>query len=244
VEERLGAYALDALPEAEAGEVRAHLAQCPEQSATADQLRATARQLPALSDSVAAPRELRARVLSAIARESEAAPVAIAASGAGGRVTARPRSRITWAPRARNVRSYGWLAAAAVFVAAMGLLAWNLVLLNGDGDTTAQRFARTGVVRTVPSTSGGADATMVTFAGEDKAVILFGRKPLDASQAYQVWRVSDGGQMTSIGLTRGDASGRVAAVVPYDASRGEGVAVTIEPASGSPQPTTEPIFRT
>lgn len=237
VEELLGAYALDALPDAEARGVRDHLATCEEHAVKARELRAMAAQLPALAEPAAAPSGLRARVLDAIAIEARGG-VSVRPRGIDD--ARRSRGRVQWPPQ---LAPYGWLAAAAVFVAAMGLLAWNLVLLNGGSDNDAQRFARAAIVQEMRSTTGGTAATMVRFDGEDKAVVMFDRAPLDSSKAYQVWLVTDAGA-ESVGVVQDDASGHVAAVVPFDPRRSGVFAVTIEPASGSAKPTSDPIFRT
>ncbi len=238
----LGAYALDALPPAEADEVRAHLRACAPHATASAELRALTEQLPALAGVSAAPAGLRARVLDAVAREPQAGAPAFrsierkqaARTGAGDSASIRPRARFA---------SYGWAAAAAVFVLAAGLLVWNLVLLTGGGNDDAQRFASRASLQAIPSTAGAAAATVVRFANEDKAVVLFDRPPLDPSKVYQVWRLNEKGRADSLGLAHGDASGHVAAIIAYDASRSAPIAVTVEPASGSDQPTTEPIFR-
>ena len=148
-------------------------------------------------------------------------------------------ARMTWT---RRHAAYGWAAAAAVFVVAGGLLAWNLVLLRG-GDNDVQRFAQLASIQYMRSAAGGADAAMVRFGDDDRAVVVFDRPPLDASKAYQVWRIVDGRPL-SIGLAHNDASGHVAAVVRFDPTASGSIAVTIEPATGSDQPTTSPIFQT
>lgn len=239
VEELLGAYALDALPEGETRGVRDHLATCEEHAMKARELRAMATQLSALAEPVAAPSALRTRVLDAIAAEARVGGAAVAPRSIGD--DRRSRARVNWAPRASS--SYGWLAAAAVFVGALGLLAWNLVLLNGGSDNNAQHFADAAIIQQMKSTTGGTAATMVRFDGEDRAVVMFDRPPLDATKAYQVWLVTDAGAQ-SVGVVQDDAAGHVAAVVPYDARRAGVIAVTIEPASGSAQPTSDPIYST
>lgn len=241
-EDLLGAYALDALSSAETRGVQEHNRACVAHAAAAGELRALTEELPSLVDASAAPTALRARVLDAVARESQEAvsPPRSIESARGGRTAARARGAIPWRTR---FASSGWAAAAAVFVLAAGLLVWNLVQLNGGGSDDAGRFASRASVQSIQSTTGGASATVVRFGSEDKAVVVFDRAPLDPSKAYQVWRLSDTGRAESLGLTRGDAAGHVAAVVAYGASGSAPIAVTVEPASGSDQPTTAPIFR-
>lgn len=241
-EELLGAYALDALPEDEARTLREHLAGCPEHAAAAAELRATARSTHALAEPVAAPAALRERVLAAVAREpheSRSVEDRNERSGAVPRPVRRPTDRGAWM---RRYGAYGWAAAAFLLVVAAGVLVWNVVLLSGNGGTDAERLARTASVERLAGPGG--EATLLKFSEERRAAMIFDRPPLDADHAYQFWRISDGGgRPESIAVARGDASGHVAAVMPYEPNFNGVIAVTVEPAGGSDQPTTAPIFQ-
>lgn len=238
-EELLGAYALDALPEDEAAAMRQHIANCDEHAAKAAELRAVALQLPALAEPAAAPPLLRARVLDAVAREAaegSRAPRRISdPAPAGGVRWGRSRVR-TFSP------AWGALAAAVVIVLG-GLLAWNVVLQNRDGDSVSRLASRATSVATLKPASGAAGGTVVYFAAEKKALIITdGLAQLDAGkQTYQMWAIR-GDRMESVGLMQADGHGHAAAVVSFDAARSGAIAVTIEPAGGSVQPTTAPIL--
>ena len=243
-EELLGAYALDALPGDEAAAMRAHLATCEEHAQKARELASVVVRLPAMADSVQPPQELRYRVMGAIARDAEvatagAAPRPIASAPSAEREERRSRWRIAdWR---------GWGAVAAVLaIAVAGLLAWN-IMLRSDSESGADALANgaTGVSTLVsaqdPSQAVGA---VVYFGDEDMATVMFDTgQPLDAGHAYQVWRIG-GGQPESIGVTAAGPSGPVSIAVPFDSDAGGTIAVTIEPAGGSPQPTTDPILHT
>ena len=85
---------------------------------------------------------------------------------------------------------------------------------------------------------------VVYFGDEDKATVMFDTgQPLDAGHAYQVWRIG-GDRPESIGVTAAGTSGPVSIAVPFDSAAGGTIAVTVEPAGGSPQPTTDPILHT
>jgi anti-sigma-K factor RskA len=235
----LGAYALDALPDGEAAAMRAHIEGCAEHAAKAAELRAVAVELPALADPVAAPPLLRARVLDAIAREAASPPAAVRSIAA-----AAPRNRVLWRPANTRVFSPVWGSLAAALVIAIGgLLAWNLVLQNRNGASVDRLASRATSVATLKPSSGGAGGTVVYFASDKKALVITdGLTPLDASaKTYQMWALH-GDQAESIGLMQADTRGHAATVVSFDAARTGAIAITIEPAGGSPQPTSSPIL--
>ena len=76
-----------------------------------------------------------------------------------------------------------------------------------------------------------------------QAVVLgSGLEVLDESQqAYPLWAI-DGGAPESIGLMRAGEDGSATVTVPYDAEDATTLAITVEPAGGSPAPTTDPIL--
>ena len=237
-DELLGAHALDALPESEAAAMREHIAGCDEHAAKAAELRAVALQLPALADPVDAPPLLRARVLDAVARDA-------ARSDAPRRISdAIPRDRAQQRPLRAPSFSPAWGALAAALVIALGgLLAWNLVLQNRDGDGVTRLASRATSVTTLKPATGAAGGTVVYFGADKQALVIAdGLVQLDAGkQTYQMWAVR-GDHTESIGLMQPDGRGHAAMVVSFDAARTGAIAVTIEPAGGSPQPTTAPIL--
>jgi anti-sigma-K factor RskA len=84
--------------------------------------------------------------------------------------------------------------------------------------------------------------TAFYFADEKKVVIVAnGIGELEPEETYQMWAIDDG-QPVSIGLLTPDADGLVTMTVPFDASRADTFAVTIEPAGGSDAPTSDPVY--
>jgi len=63
----------------------------------------------------------------------------------------------------------------------------------------------------------------------------------ESQQAYPLWAI-DGGAPESIGLMQASADGSATVTVPYDAEDATTLAITVEPAGGSPAPTTDPIL--
>jgi hypothetical protein len=87
---------------------------------------------------------------------------------------------------------------------------------------------------------GGGTATMVV--ADDRAVVGGAGLPaLPSDRAYQLWRIR-GSQITSAGLgpAGNEGTGRWSRLVG-DVQPGDVVAVSVEPAGGSAQPTTTPL---
>lgn len=219
-----GAYALWALPEATLREVEAHLTSCPNHSPIAG-LRAVAFGMALAAPEREPPPTLKARLMESIQRGA-----AREAEGEHRDVSAR--RRMVWAPR--PLAPYALAAALAVAVA--GLLAWNLALQTSDDSGKSATIVRT------LTNGGSAGGRVLLLADQGLAVITVdGLAPLPAEKAYQVWAISKG-EPTGIGLFNASESGEASAVLRADLSRVEAIAITIEPATGSPQPTTAPVL--
>jgi len=245
------AYALGALDEDERAAFEAHLATC---AACAAEVRAhaeVAALLPYALEHEAPPASLRDRVL-AVAQPTagtRGADVRSIASAQGGR--AAPRAR-AWP---------GWLAAAAALLLAAGL---GLRL----GDERRARALAEGALATERATLAQRDALLATVLapevrtarltatgqGPDVRVIWNRREgvvvltaqalaPAPAGRTYQLWGIPTGGKPQSLGVFDADSSGHARAVlrVPPNAAM-DVAAITVEPAGGSPGPTTTPVL--
>jgi anti-sigma-K factor RskA len=234
-EELLGAYALDALPEGEMAAVRAHLASCREHAAKASELRSVAASLNATVEPVAPPDALRRRVVAGVAATA-AAPTRLDRRREPS-ATARPAARIRWRP------AYAFGAIAAVLVMAVaGLAAWNVSLRSELDDRVSPESVIVWPLQDAsdPAASSG----YVVYYSEDDRVTVVGEglpQP-ESGKTYQLWAVSDVGRPTSIGLMDVDVRGRAIATAPFRVDGALNLAITIEPAGGSPQPTSDPIF--
>lgn len=94
--------------------------------------------------------------------------------------------------------------------------------------------------RTEHSFAGGGSATIVRSASLGRAVLVGSNLPATpAGQTYQLWLQSKAGAFTSAGLVPG--AGNQVVVLEGDASAAAGAGITVEPAGGSPQPTTKPV---
>jgi anti-sigma-K factor RskA len=224
VEELAGAYVLQALPEDTLREVEAHLASCSAHPDIAG-LRAVALGLARAAPEREPPPALEARLVEAIRQETAAATAAKPA------VAAARLRRWRW-PRLSPYALAAVLAAAVV-----GLLGWNIYLQvspDGGQDVT--------FVRTLTD-SGGARGRILYIQEERVAMLTVeGLAPLAADKTYQVWAVGEGPPL-SIGLFTTAGADEASVVLRADLSQAKAVAITVEPAGGSPQPTTEPVLK-
>lgn len=236
VRDLLGAYALDAVDDLDRRAVDRLVASDPEAARELAGLTATA---ALLGSAVAAPPPpgLRDSVLREIARTPQlaAAPTAGAAGvtpgGAPGRRGAVPRRTV-------------WLAVAATALGAAtipGTLAWQQIQQTQRVEQQVQAFADvladpSAVV--VRSDVAGGGAAVGVLAADRAVFTATGLDEPEAGTAYQLWVVRDGAARSVEVLA--DDAGRVRAIAD-DFAPGDALAVTIEPAAGSLQPTTDPI---
>jgi|CXWL01.1.fsa_nt_gi anti-sigma-K factor RskA len=232
-EELLGAYALDALPDDERSAVQAHLTTCPEHAAKASELRAVAALLHDAAEPMTPPAGLRDRVTGAIAatpQRSQPSSLADYQSVRAPQAASKPGAR--WPVQ------YGWGAiAAALLIAVAGLLAWN-INLQSNGGSSPDVLA----VRPLTQDTGATAGYVVLFADDDVAVVGESLPRLDAAQVYQLWALSSEGEATSLGLMEYDDKGVPTANVSFGGGDVTAVAITIEPAGGSEQPTSAPLY--
>ena len=221
VEELSGAYALGALPTAELRSVEEHLASCSRHPDLAE-LSAVARSLALAAPDAEPPSALKARIMDIVYKESahafEAAP---------------RRSILEWLKGLIPQRLAPAPALAGVLaVVVLGLLVWNVSLQAGDDGTIERQFSAVGAAR-----------GSITYLPEQEIAVLAveNMEPLPTSQTYQVWTISNGAT-TSAGFLNVSDSGRGASTISGHLSDGEIIAVTIEPAGGSAQPTTTPVL--
>jgi anti-sigma-K factor RskA len=228
-----GAYALDALDDVERAGFERHLRSCGSCAAEVIEFHeATA----GLADRVATapPEALRATVMAGIARTRQVSP-------AERRHLPRPSLR----------RALATAAAAVVIAGTTGLggIAWQAHESQQDLRNAALKSAQRandltevltdpGRGEAVGTATGGGVATVVAANG--RAVIATSQLPaLPSGRQYQVWLVKADKKILSagmLGLQNGSGQSLVSGVAPGDA-----VAVSVEPAGGSKQPTTTPI---
>lgn len=220
-----GAFAIDALTAEEAEQFRTHLEGCAACREEVGELREAAARMGEV-EAVAPPAALKARVLAAADRTAQQPPKVV-------RLEEREDSgRRRWAPRLAA-------AAAAAVVVAGGAI--GIGQIAGDDGTTLQA----GVVRVFEAedartaevdTSQGVVRVATSPGRGEMAVDTSGLRPLDEEHVYQVWSIADGTPSSVVVLPDPDRGASME--MP---AAGTQVAITVEPAGGSEQPTTEPI---
>jgi len=260
----IDAWAIGALPEAEARKVEAHLAECPECQADASSAGSVAVALAGSVPDQSPSPAVRARLMAVVA----AAPTAVA-SGLQPRTDPLPfvvRERPSLAART------GWLVAAASLVLA-AYLTWDGLRLRDQVATlsaklaeaqalvaaaetriaglqnAAERATSAMAILTAPDMAridlagqpDAPDARARAFWSRERGMVFSASKlpPPPPGKTYQVWVVTSGPAPISAGLIEPDSQGHVDVVfaTPPDILQPVAVAVTLEPAGGVPAPT-------
>lgn len=243
----LGAYCTDALDPDERAAFEAHLVSCPECRAEAAQFHEI---LAALADCtpVRPPAGLADRILAQAAAGSAIPDVD---EPGDSRPAGTPPRGLAGDPPAtrgglRNrIRPGRWLAAAAagalLFATGLGV-GWSRA---GAPPATAGAAEMADIVAV--ASAGDASVRSVELMGTTsrvvisremgKSVFLASALPMPAKgMCYQIWRVTDDGQLVSAGAFTPDQDGRIAAVLDGDAAARKFL-ITLEPPGGSTRPT-------
>lgn len=253
IDDLAAAYALDALTPEERARFEAGAS--PEARREAAQFADTATLF--VSDEVAPPAGLRASILDAIAAESRASGASPEAPSTSPALTAVPddagapttrrtagrrlgpaerRARARWQP----LRLVGAVAAGAA------LLVGGITIGTQLGGASQQEelgavVAAADAQRSEVELADGASATVIWSPELGRSVLLFdGLQPAPDGSAYQAWYVDASGPR-SAGVFQADG-GSTAVLLEGDMDAGVAVGVTVEPASGSEAPTTEPLL--
>ncbi len=250
--ELIPAYVVGGIDPQEKAQIEESLEQCPE---VADELREYLLVSEALLYEpvpVQPPAHLHHQIMNAISAPTAAAPQPSAAPPVPAVVTASPR-------RLLASRIWASLAAAAVLLLVVTNLYWltqvnELRNMNQDvADLLAEeRFVLASLgagqsqrVELLPTdgTGGAASATVLWSPQIERALLYTDQLPsLAPDRAYQLWAIGADGPLSE-GVFQVDAQGHgVLVFSPREAlSAYDALAISTEPASGSPAPTTDPI---
>ncbi|MFC9507117.1 anti-sigma factor domain-containing protein [Streptomyces sp. NPDC057002] len=230
----VGAYVLHALPADEEAAFEEHLAGCAPCRAEVDQLSGAAVGMGAAETNTPSA-DLRRRVLERIAAVPQDRSVA---------AESRRRRR-----RQRGLRLA--LAASLAAAAALGGIAWwqSSEADNAREESAEERseYRRLADVLTAPDATisakdlvhGGTASVVASRAENRSAVFASGLPPLTDDRVYQLW-YAESGQLRPAGLLS-TASGGHAEVLEGRLGGATAVCLTVEPAGGSRQPTTDPV---
>ncbi|MGW4029679.1 anti-sigma factor [Streptomyces sp. NPDC004838] len=230
-----GAYVLHALASEERAEFERHLRECPSCAQEVRELAATVGRL-GLAVAVTPPPALKQRVMRQVSAERQQPP----------------RVSGIHAGRRRGGRASRFVLAACVAAAVAfgGVSFWQHQEAE-DARQAAERAERRtadlAAVLAAPDakvTTGklkeGGNGTVVVSRSRDRAAFLASGMPKPPSgKVYQLW-FDDGGTMRPAGLMDPDSSDS-AVLMSGPLGEASGMGVTVEPAGGSAQPTTDPV---
>jgi anti-sigma-K factor RskA len=233
-----GAYAVDALDDAERTAFERHLAQCPDcQQEVASLREATA--LMADEAAMTPPPGLRDSVLAGIKNirpiPPESSPVEEDDAVAVARVLPmRPRRR----------RVVALVAAAAAILAIAGGVAFQPWQDDSSQESRMsaadQVLAADDVKHVSIDFDDGSSATVFHSPKERRAVLVtHDMAAPPRGKTFELWLQDDSGAMTPAGLMKTPGENKV--LLKGDAAEATGVGITVEPESGSKEPTTKPI---
>lgn len=242
-------YVADALSADERDTFERHLADCAHCRREVQDLREAAALL-SQSEATTPPPGLRSAILAQIAETAQetadtGTPSAHRdeADGAdGATVRGRPRHAV----RPRGWRRIPYLVAAVAVLVALGGGVWGWRAHNAAVTAEQQNQLITHVLGSPDSVSrsarmtGGGRGVVIVSQDNHQAIFVGSDLPRPASdQVYQLWTIK--GQPTSAGLIDSHRS-TVVVRLPSAAVQASSVAVTVEPAGGSPVPTHKPVM--
>jgi anti-sigma factor RsiW len=251
-----GLYVLDALEPAERALVEAHLATCTKAHDEFQEVGGVAPALATLAEPVAAPEALKSKVM-ADYRAGAGAPVRQPAAFSRKSVIRAPAPVVeTPIPAAIVTPSrspwLGWAAAAAAVLILVVTAGWA-VMAQQHADAESQRaqvLAQAINIMSSPRSESTvmhgalqADGARGFAALDDNGagyLVLVDVPAAPAGQVYQAWYITSN-QPTSAGLLSIDSGGFVAFALGHTGQLDQ-IALTVEPAGGSAQPTSAPIL--
>jgi anti-sigma-K factor RskA len=243
-----GAYAVDALDDAERAAFEAHLSGCPDCQSEVASLRETAILLTEL-EPLTPPPDLRDRLLEAVSQTrplpplaatepatTPSAPTAPTSSAPEASVTDLGSRRVR---RSARVWGSGLLAAAVAVIAVVSF--WH-PWTGGPGQTGVERIiAAADTHEQVQTLPGGGSMRVYRSVSLDKTAVVATDLPDPGKgKVYEVWYQNDEGAMIPAALLPSNEASSV--VLKGSAAAATAAGVTVEPAGGSPAPTTEPVM--
>ncbi len=228
-----GAYALDALDDIERARFEQHLAECEDCRAEVAELRETAAML-AETIAVTPPDSLRTSVLAGIAQVRPLPPEVPLTTTPVPHQSEKPTGRRGWMP-------FLVAAALALFVGVGSMVTQPWANDDQPRLTAAEQVLQADDAQRVFLDLGEAGrATVVRSKAKDRAVISTeDMVSAPAGKVYELWLMSPQGVFTPAGLMPDQADQTV--VLDGSAAEAIAVGITVEPASGSEEPTSAPI---
>lgn len=228
------AYALGALSDEERREFEEYLAEQPERQAEVDELLTVAGLLALAPAELEPSQDLRKRLMRTVRAEA----------------TGEEPARRPILAGLRSFLGYRALVAGAAVVALIGLLSWN-VLLQGELQDLSSRNEQAQPEVTGPrilelqaaESAGRASGELIVLEDRRGLLVTKDMPRIAEDQVCQIWVIEDDKPKPS-GLFQPDEEDPVAASMTRSPGKGDVVAITVEPAGGSPAPTSDPILTT
>lgn len=246
-----GAYALNALDEQERTAFERHALAAEDTREEVRGLSETAALLAYGTPAVAPPPELKVKVMASIRNTRQLPADAVVTDLAAARASGAAKGR------ARSTTAVRWLgaAAAALFLAAAALGGWAVSLANEQQRTEQQMQALAAEHAEVMALLMAPDSKVIPGRMPDGAVVTVAMSTrtgkgavitqdlpqLAEGQAYELWLISDKGAKPAGMVPAGGESGTKMTMLP-DVAGATHLGITVEPAGGSPQPTSAPVM--
>ncbi|MEU5954731.1 anti-sigma factor [Streptomyces sp. NPDC047525] len=233
-----GAYVLHALTDEERTEFERHLQECQACAQEVSELAATAGRL-ARAVSAAPPAQMKADVLRQIATVRQLPPH-----------TPTPAKTTGGTSRGRQLSRFALAACLALAAGFGGIAVWQNQRADEAGERAEQaqqQAAQLAKVLAAPDAKAstgrltdGATGTVVVAKSLNQAAFVAAKMPEPPSgKVYQLW-FNDDGTMRSAGLMNpGRSTEAVLLDGPVD--QASGIGITVEPAGGSDEPTSDPV---
>lgn len=242
----VGAYVLDALEDDERAQFERHLLTCEQCRDDVRGLREATARMAAAAAITPRP-ELRHSTLQAAAVTRQLPPVVVSDGTAAtprrgrwlaGRTIARP-----WLARV----AAGLAVVLAVAAVVLGLHAGDMqqrlaAQEQRDRSMTAVLGAHDAVVLTAAVSTGGTATVVMSHQARALVFTASGLARLPGVMAYELWLAGPAG-VTPAGMLPPGRRGMSGPMVVGGLARGERLELTVEPVSGSRQPTSAPIVR-
>jgi anti-sigma-K factor RskA len=248
----VGAYVMDAVPEDDRAAFERHVLGCEQCREDVRGLREATSRLGSAAAVLPRP-ELRDQTLQAAARIRQLPPVL-----AGGR-DERRRGRGPTAIWRRMIRPAGsgrpgwlaWVAVCAAVILAATAIAFGLRMTSMQTRLTAAQQrdnaiaavlgAHDATTRTAHVSTGGMATVVMSHRADALVFIANGLTTLPAAKAYELWLMSPA-RAWPAGMLPPERHGMSGPMVVNRLGPGDMLGLTVEPATGSRQPTSAPIM--
>jgi anti-sigma-K factor RskA len=235
---------MDAVGEADRADFEQHLAGCESCRQEIRGLREAAAALGAAA-AVQPPAALRDAALRAAAQTRQLPPPVIPAPAAW--AAARDRGRRRWRPRGwRSRLAIGLAGALAAVAAGAGVITYGMQhgldqAQTHDHAVAAVLSAPDATMLSAPVRTGGTATVVMSHRERALVFTVADLRLLPAAKSYELWLIGPAGSRPA-GMVPGSSRGGMAGpMVVSGLTAGDSVGLTVEPAGGSPRPTTPPV---